>query len=103
MLRKEIQNRINNRFALVGLVAALGTFTASQSPSLVSWVVAGFFAVALLALWWRLGSLIKRAAVRCGEIEERINKMVGEDLLLWESQYCKTGLFHKLYRKSPRM
>ena len=100
ILRSEIISRTNNRFAVIGFIAALIAFVGSQSemPLYVRCVIGGLAFVAILVIYFRLGQLIKRCAVRIAEIEEKINNLMGEKLLVWESQIAKSGLFHWFYR-----
>jgi len=104
-LRNEIMGRINNRFAVIGFIVALIAFIGSQSeiPLHVRCVIGGLAFVVILVVYFRLGQLIKRCAVRIGDIEEKINSIMGEKLLVWESRIAKSGLFHWFYRKPPAM
>jgi len=101
-LRNEIQVRINNRFTIFGLFAATGTFTATQSRTLLNWIIASLFVMSLLVLWWRLGYLIKRCSSRIAELEQLVNELAGEELLAWEGRVAKVGLFHRIYRDPPK-
>jgi len=102
-LRSEIMSRTNNRFAIIGFIVALIAFIGSQSdvPLYGRCVIGGLAILVVLAVCFRFGQLIKRCAVRIAEIEEKINNLMGEDLLAWESQIAKPGLFHWFYRKPP--
>jgi hypothetical protein len=99
-LRTEIGGRINNRFAIVGFLVALVTFVGSQTNVLLPWrcILATVGLAVSVVVWWRLGALIKRSATRIADIERKINKLMGEDLLIWESQLARKGLFHRFYR-----
>lgn len=103
-LRTEVMARCNSRFLVVGFLVTLTVFVASESEvGLLARCLIGAFAVlAVAALWFRLGQLIKRCAVRIAEIEQKINKLMGEQLLAWESRIAKGGLFHKFYRNTPK-
>ena len=114
-LRNEITHRINSRFAIVGFTGAIIAFTISQLKGVVwpeliwplsvfgttkevAWPgsILGLAAVFLMALWRRLGTLIKRCSIRISEIEAQINNLAGQELLVWETRQRKTGIFHKL-------
>lgn len=93
-LRTEILQRINARFAVVGLLGALFAFALSevewQSEKFsidVWWLILALGVGVLLALWWRLGILIQRMATHLISIEQRVNQFAGEELLTWETKY----------------
>lgn len=102
-LRSEMVTRINNRFAIVGFVVALVAFLASRSdiPIVGRSLLAGGAAVLIFAVWWRFGQLMKRCSLRLAQIERQVNNVMGEDILIWESQIANKGLFHKIYCGSP--
>ena len=101
-LRAEIASRINQRFAIVGFVLAMVSFVGTKSDLAIPhrWVL-GILGLAMsVVLWWRLGHLMKRCSTRICAIERRVNQLMGDELLVWESQVSIRGLFHKLYRSS---
>jgi len=85
-LRQEIVGRISNRFGLVSFGSALVVFLVTQQPPRGRLVVVGLWVVFLLVLWWRAGVLIRRCSKRIAEIERKVNSLVGEDLLVWETR-----------------
>jgi threonine/homoserine/homoserine lactone efflux protein len=85
-LRQEIVGRISNRFGLVSFGSALVVFLVTQQPPPGRLVVVGLWVVFLLVLWWRAGVLIRRCSKRIAEIERKVNSLVGEDLLVWETR-----------------
>ncbi|HBL27264.1 MAG TPA: hypothetical protein DD490_10555 [Acidobacteria bacterium] len=111
-MRSEIESRISARFTLVGYVAALGTYAffeteTNRLPSvhLGPWTFEGrtalfaAAALALLFLWLRFGTLIRRCSHQLVELEQRINALAGEELLTWETRQVlgQRNLFHKIY------
>ncbi len=99
-LRNEIVNRTGNRFGIVGFVLPLIIGIAAQSGSALcwSWLLFASAAALLLAVWLRLAVLIKRCSTRVAEIERRVNKSMGEDLLIWETSIAARGAFHIFFR-----
>lgn len=84
-LRQEILGRLNNRFALVSFGTGLSVFIASRTLSWRDWILVGVWLSLVLCLWWRIGVLMLRCSSRIAEIEKRVNEIVGDRLLLWES------------------
>mgnify|MGYP001590629171 CR=1 FL=1 len=93
-LRTEILQRINARFAVVGLLGALFAFALSEvkgQPGMFSiyvrWLSLALGAGVLVTLWWYLGIIIQRLASHISSIEQRVNQFAGEELLTWETKY----------------
>ncbi len=95
-LRQEILFRTNNRFLMVGIVGAfLGYTLFTDNPVLKTYIwgiglrtfvlVGG--AMALLVIWFRLGYSVATLAMHISAIEKKINDLVGEELLEWETRY----------------
>ena len=99
MLRQVITSRCNNRFAVVGFLAALTAFISTESDLTSAWrlTIGATAAALLLAIWWRFGQLIVEAADRVAVIERSINRMVGEELLMWESRIRHATVFRALH------
>ena len=98
-LREEILQRANQRFqflAISGAIGAVGFFTTSPFSPFQS-VAIIVSAVAVVCVWWRLGQIIAECARRVAEIERRVNKLVGEELLDWERSHVGRSLFHRLH------
>jgi hypothetical protein len=111
-LRDEIVSRLNNRFAVIGYLGAMLAFVISQAsgpwwpeppaginlPKQFFWpgllILVGL--VFLFIVWRRFGFLIKKLSRRISEIEQDVNRLIGEDVLIWETQQIKRGIFHKL-------
>lgn len=93
-LRAEIFHRINARFAVVGLMGGLLAFLLSQDglhsgsfPGTVRWIACAGGGLTIIVLWLRLGVLINKIGSHIKSIERRINELVGEELMTWESRY----------------
>lgn len=93
-LRTEILQRINSRFAIVGLLGALLAFVLSkfewQPENLLldlRWPITVCGLALLLGTWWRFGIIIRGLAARVRSIETRVNKLAGEELLSWETHF----------------
>jgi hypothetical protein len=114
-LRDEIVSRLNNRFAVIGYLGAMFAFIISQAqgapwpeplfpvagidlPKQVFWpallIAIGIFF--LFIVWRRFGALIKKLSRRISEIEQEVNRLIGEEVLVWETRQIRTGLFHKI-------
>ena len=100
MLRTHILSNSNARFALVGYLLALIAFVGGQSDysSTLRLAVSASGSMAVLAIWWRFGQLIGRAANQLEKIELRINGLLNDDLLSWETRISKKALFRKVFR-----
>ena len=93
-LRSEMLQRVNARFAIVGLLGALVAFVLSKFewqpknlPLDLRWLIAALGLAVLLGTWWRFGTIIRGLAARVSSIEGRVNQLAGEDLLTWETHY----------------
>lgn len=84
-LRAEIISRCNNRFGVLGIIGGTVAFI-SAYPALGTWVLGGIAVLFLFAVWMYLGHLIYHCGIQVADLERRINKIVGEDLLAWESR-----------------
>ena len=114
-LRDEIVSRLNNRFAVIGYLGAMFAFVISQArsvtwpepllplddvsiPKEVFWptlfVLTGL--LFLFMVWRRFGALIKKLSRRISEIEQEVNRLIGEDVLVWETRQVRRSIFHKL-------
>jgi hypothetical protein len=114
-LRDEIVSRLNNRFAVIGYLGAMLAFILSQAqgaawpeplfpiggitlPKEVFWpallIAIGLFF--LFIVWRRFGALIKKLSRRISEIEQEVNRLIGEEVLVWETRQIRTGLFHRM-------
>jgi uncharacterized membrane protein len=91
-LRAEMLQRMNARFAIVGLLGALLVLLISKWewqpagwPLDVRWLVAVLGAFILAGVFWRFGTLIQKLATRVSQVEQRVNQLAQEDLLTWET------------------
>ncbi len=101
-LRQEIVSRTNNRFAMAGLLVAVAAFVISQ-PELVAserWGIAIVAFFVSIGGWWTIGFLIRCCAARLMEIEQRVNALVGDELLVWETRNAKRWSARFMYPKS---
>ena len=98
-LRAEALQRIGHRFAFLSLAGAVGGYSFFVTPSLSGYqiLVLILSAFVLLGLWFYLGNLIARCAIRIAEIEEEINAMAGQKLLKWQHER-RTKFFHKVHK-----
>ena len=96
ILRDEIVQRISNRFSFLTYAGAVATYAifGVQTRTTLQTVVLIVAAVALLIIWYRFGLLIARCSHRIAELETEINGIAGAELLKWENQQHKRGLFH---------
>ena len=93
-LRAEMLQRINARFAIVGLLGALLVLLISKWgwqpagwPLDVRWLVGVLGASILAGIFWRFGTLIRKLAAQVSQVEQRVNKLAQEDLLTWETSF----------------
>jgi hypothetical protein len=93
-LRAEMLQRMNARFAIVGLLGALLVLLISKWewqpagwPLDVRWLVGVLGASILAGVFWRFGTLIRKLAARVSQVEQRVNQLAQEDLLTWETSF----------------
>lgn len=98
-LRTEILARVRTRFELLGFLAVITTIVASQevSGSTRAWLALSAGAVTL-TVWGWFASGIKRCATRILRIEERVNAIMGEVLLAWETSQPRGSWWRRLIR-----
>ena len=85
-LRDEILSRVRARFELLGFIVAISAFLGSKDvgiPWRIVFVAVG--AVLALAVWTWLANNIKACATRIREIEAKVNLLMGDSLLEWET------------------
>lgn len=99
-LRREIENRTNNRFTLLGICIGLLSFiAATQQLQLLTWWIISGIVLFIITVWWWLGWLILFCARRVLEIELKVNAFAGEELLHWEAaNITSRRIFHIFYR-----
>jgi hypothetical protein len=104
-LRQEIVSRTGTRFALLGLLLGLSTFVVvpREGVAIFQYTVGVLVLFILLLVWWRLAWLIKQCTRRVAEIERKINGIVGEELLVWESRIASNFLFHRVVATLDRL
>lgn len=111
-LRQEILSRTHNRFLMVGIVGAFLAYTLfTNNPILKTYIlgiglrtfvlVSG--AIALLVIWLWFGYIVGNLDMRISAIDKRINDLVGEELLEWETRYGwgQWGIFSAASKKKP--
>jgi hypothetical protein len=105
VLNTQIISRINNRFAITGLLCFVGSLIFFKSDEttnpIYTWfgpAASVFVLLLLLVIWFILGKLIKNLSVRVSQIEKKINSLAGEELLIWETFQIENGIFHKVFR-----
>jgi hypothetical protein len=93
-LRAEMLQRVNARFAIVGLLGALLVLLISKwewQPAgwslNVRWLVGVLGASILVGVFWRFGTLIRKLAAQVSQVEQRVNQLAQEDLLTWETSF----------------
>lgn len=91
-LRAEMLQRMNGRFAIVGLLGALLVLVISKGEWQPTgwkldarWLVAVLGASILAGIFWRFGTLIRKLGTRVSKVEQRVNQLAQEDLLAWET------------------
>lgn len=98
-LRTELLQRINQRFACIGLagaVLAYGFFKIERNT--IASVLIVIIAISIVGvIWFHFGRRIHEIALRILEIEQRINSFLGDELLVWEIRR-RNKLFHKIHR-----
>jgi hypothetical protein len=93
-LRAEIVSRMDARFQLIGFLAIVATLLGTTDISNLSRTLLVIAALILFAcVWFLFGFYIKRCAERLREIEEEVNKKLGDDVLVWESRRLPRGRF----------
>lgn len=97
MLHQRILNRTNSRFAIVGYSLALVAFVSAESDLSRSWRIFVGVTVCLIlaAIWYRFAQFIKLYAMRATEIEEKVNSILDDKLLLFETRR-RGSLFDRL-------
>jgi len=85
-LRTEINARISSTYQVVGIGAALIAWLLQQPIGSAFWIGLSIAAVGALLCVRFLTYDGTNAAVRVRELETQINELVGEKLLLWESE-----------------
>jgi len=99
ILRTELLQRINQRFVCIGLtgaVVAYGFFKVERyNIAGVLILIIAFFILGVI--WFHFGRRIHQLSLRIAEIEQRINCLVGDELLVWETRR-RNRLFHKIHR-----
>jgi len=99
ILRTEMLQRINQRFTCIGLtgaVVAYGFFRLERYT--ITSVLILIVAISILgAIWFHFGRRIHQLSLRITEIEQRINCLVGDELLVWETRR-RNKFFHWIHR-----
>lgn len=99
ILRTELLQRINQRFAFIGLtgaVVAYGFFKVERYT--IANVSILIVAISILGvIWFHFGRLIHQLSLRIAEIEQQINSLAGDELLLWETRR-RNKVFHRIHR-----
>lgn len=87
-LRSEILHRINRRFAFLGLTGTIVAYAFFKIDSYtfvnVSVIIMSILILGLV--WFQFGRLIQQCSSRISEIEQKINSIVGDELLVWETR-----------------
>jgi len=98
-LRTELLQRINQRFACIGLsgaVLAYGFFKVERHT--MASVLIVIVAISIVGvICFHFGRLIHQLALRILEIEQRINSLLGDELLVWETRR-RNKFFHRIHR-----
>ncbi len=99
ILRTELLQRINRRFTCIGLTGAVVVygFFKVEKYTIVSILILIIAFSILGVIWFHFGRRIHQFSLRIAEIEQRINCLVGDELLVWETRR-RNKLFHKIHR-----
>ena len=97
-LRTEILQRINQRFAFIGLSGAAAgyAFLKAGGQTYVIILILVMSISILAGLWFYYGRVIHRCSSRLSEIEQQINSLVGDKLLVWETRR-RSSFFHRVH------
>ena len=98
-LRSEILHRINCRFAFLGLTGAVVAYALFKVEhyTIVNVLVLTAPIFILGATFFHLGRLIHQCSSRISEIEQKVNLLIGEELLVWETRR-QNRVFHRVHR-----
>jgi hypothetical protein len=99
-LSDQIISRFHGQQQIYRLGAALGgalvsAYLANYIQADVFFPIAFIVLSALVFLWLDMDRDIAKAATRIREIEDRVNRLAGEDLLLWETKKGRGGVIGK--------
>jgi hypothetical protein len=99
-LRTDMLQRVNQRFVCIGLIGAVATYAFFKVEKYtVSRVLIIAVAISILgAVWFHFGRLMHQLSLRIAGIEQRINCLVGDELLLWETRGQNKFFYHRLHR-----
>ncbi len=102
-LRAEVLARTNHIYQLFAIAGGAATWLLSRSIDGRFWLLMCGLATVVLAGWWTSVRDIKKCATRIGELETKVNELVGEDLLQWEKYFGgeATGFFTTKPLKRP--
>jgi hypothetical protein len=94
-LRSSILGRTNNGYQLWGIGAALLTFLISRPIDVKFWILMSLFGIVFSIFSWTTYRDINKAAERLRQLESRINRLAGDELLQWETRWGSgvTGFF----------
>jgi len=100
-LRTEIIHRTGQRFSFISLLGTVSGYVLfkEKTPTFFQLMLILVAIVFLILVWLRFGKLITECSVRISEIETKINSLVGEELLVWESRNRRNLFFHMFYRR----
>ena len=98
-LRNEAVMRSGTNWAMLGFLIGIlaiifGRSGDSRKRVVIVSVVASVF---LAALWWYQGHLMARCSIRIEQIEKKVNHIVDEDVLIWESKVSEGIRFRWLF------
>ena len=96
-LRQEIVSRTGTRFGCLGLLLGIFAFVPHAGGSFWDYIPVVIVLATLIAVFVRLTWLLYRCAIRIAEIEVKVNGIVGEELLVWQSRCAKELLVHKFF------
>ncbi len=93
-LRAEALARMNARFGFLGLAVGMMSLAYSRDSltSLDILVVLAF----LVAVWFYIGQLLHRLRKGLERVEAEINRLAGEELLVWETK-SSSRLFGRVH------
>lgn len=98
-LRTEILARVRTRFELLGFLAIITAFAGSRdSSTTVAVTVAAVALLIAIVVWIWFARGIKRCAVRILEIETKVNELLDDDLLRWESSLPRDSWWRRFIR-----
>jgi hypothetical protein len=84
-LRAEIIARTNHGFQLTGLGGAVLMWLVSRPDDARFWVLVATFLMVFGYMGWITFRDISKAAGRIRQIEAKVNKLAGDELLEWET------------------